>query len=202
MIIHKTNYAIQTMSIHPNENWMDDDWILVPTELESKATQYAPFCTLVINKNEELTDIIDDQNARLESGGVRELKLETVSSACQFTIHSGIDVEMDNGTVGHFSLTEEDQINITNAYAAILNGASGYLYHADGELCRLFSAKEISDITLEATKYKIYHTTYCNHLNYWIKRCSSMDELSTIQYGASLPTDLADHMSIVLGMAT
>ena len=58
MIINKTTCHVQTMSTHPNDNWMGDDWALVPERLKSKAVEYAPYCSLVWD-DEELVDIID-----------------------------------------------------------------------------------------------------------------------------------------------
>ena len=49
MIINKTTYQVQTMSTHPNDNWMGDGWALVPPQLESKARELAPYCNLVFD---------------------------------------------------------------------------------------------------------------------------------------------------------
>ena len=59
MIINKTMYQVQIISTHPNDNWMGDDWALVPPELEAKARELAPYCELVWD-GEELADIIDN----------------------------------------------------------------------------------------------------------------------------------------------
>lgn len=58
MIIHKTNYGIQAQScrVYP-ENWEGEDWLPVPLELEQLAAQHAPYCTLVLDNNGNLTGI-------------------------------------------------------------------------------------------------------------------------------------------------
>ena len=59
MIINKTTCQIQTISTHPNDNWMGDGWALVPPELEAKAWAFAPYCDLVFD-GDELMDITDN----------------------------------------------------------------------------------------------------------------------------------------------
>ena len=81
-------------------------------------------------------------------------------------------------------------------------GATEYPYHADGQLCRLYSAADIIAIGDAATAHKLYHTTYCNHLLTWARRAEAADKLSDIVYGAELPGDLAANMVKVLGGAT
>lgn len=81
-------------------------------------------------------------------------------------------------------------------------GADGYPYHADGQLCRIYPAADINAIATAATAHKLYHTTYCNHLLMWARRATSADELTTIFYGATLPEDLATNMAQVIADAS
>lgn len=133
---------------------------------------------------------------------VRTQKEKEISDACNAAIVAGMDVETTKGTE-HFSLQETDQINLTTAYNAVLSGAEGYPYHADGTLCRLFTAKEITDVSNASIQHKLYHTTLCNHLLTWIRRAETEDELNGITYSADgLPEDLAQNMQQVLTAAT
>ena len=100
---------------------------------------------------------------------IRADKLEELSSSCNASITAGMDVETTQGTV-HFSLQETDQINLTTALSAVHSGAAGYPYHADGQLCRLFTAAEIQAIAAASVQHKLYHTTLCNHLLTWARR--------------------------------
>lgn len=122
---------------------------------------------------------------------------DEISKACNATIIAGIDIGES-----HYSLTETDQINLSTAMTAIQQGAASYPYHADGELCRMYSAEEITAIAAAATQHKLYHTTYCNHLFAWIRRCTTQEELKEIYYGAELPEDLAANMAEVLDNAS
>lgn len=109
-----------------------------------------------------------------------------------------MDVETTQGTE-HFSLEETDQINLTTAYNAVKMGAEGYPYHADKKLCRMFTAKEIEDISNASIQHKLYHTTLCNHLLTWVRRSTTEEELNEITYSAdNLPNDLKTNMEEVL----
>ena len=129
----------------------------------------------------------------------RAAKTNAMSAACNTVITAGMDVETTQGTE-HFSLQETDQINLTAAVTAVQQGAAGYPYHADGELCRMFTAAEISAVGEASIAHKLYHTTYCNHLFAWIRRATA-SELAGITYGAELPDDLAASMQALLTQA-
>ena len=132
---------------------------------------------------------------------IRADKLAELSASCNDAITAGMDVETTQGTE-HFSLQETDQINLTTALSAVQSGAAGYPYHADGQLCRLFTAAEIQAIAAASVKHKLYHTTMCNHLLTWARRAETREELSGITYSADgLPDDLAANMAAVLAAA-
>ena len=129
----------------------------------------------------------------------RAAKTAEMSAACNAAITAGMDVTTTQGTE-HFSLQETDQINLTAAVTAVQQGAAGYPYHADGELCRMFTAAEIGAVGEASIAHKLYHTTYCNHLFAWIRRATA-PELTGITYGAELPDDLAASMQALLTQA-
>ena len=130
---------------------------------------------------------------------LRAAKHAEISAASEATIYAGMDVTTTQGTE-HFSLQETDQINLTAAVTAVQQGAAGYPYHADGELCRMFTAAEIGAVGQASIAHKLYHTTYCNHLFAWIRRATAA-ELAGITYGAELPEDLAASMQALLTQA-
>lgn len=132
---------------------------------------------------------------------IREDKVVELSEACHAAIVAGVDVTLSDGSTGHFALEETDQINLTTAYNAVQTGASGYPYHADGQLCKMYPASDIIAISEAAMAHKLYHTTYCNHLMAWARRVETVDELSGITYGAELPEDLAANMAEVMSNA-
>ncbi len=132
---------------------------------------------------------------------LRSGKEAEISAACNGAIVAGMDVETSQGTE-HFALQETDQINLTTALSAVQAGADGYPYHADGQLCRMFTAEEIQAIAQASVRHKLYHTTLCNHLLTWVRRATAAEELETITYAAEgLPDDLAANMAQVLAAA-
>lgn len=127
-------------------------------------------------------------------------KRAEMSEQCNAAIIAGVDAETSQGTE-HFSLQETDQINLTAALTMVEQGAPSYPYHADGNLCRLYTADEIKAISAAAMAHKLYHTTYCNHLFNWIERSETAEEIEAIYYGAELPEDLQANMTEVLASA-
>ena len=128
-------------------------------------------------------------------------KLAQLSAACSSAITAGCDVELPDGSAGHISLTAEDQINLTNARAAVEAGARAYPYHLDGELCALYPAEDFLAMGEQAAAHKLYHTTYYNHLAAWVRRCGTAEEAEAVTYGAALPEDLAENMAAILTAA-
>jgi len=51
------------------------------------------------------------------------------------------------------------------------------------------------------TNHKLWHTTYCNHLNAWIKRVTTVADLKNIYYGAALPDDLQTSFEAIVNAA-
>lgn len=137
-----------------------------------------------------------DRTPPLET--VQAAKLAELSAACSAAITGGCDVALPDGSAGHISLTAEDQINLTNAVAAVEGGAEAYPYHLDGGLCALYPAEAVRAMARAATAHKLYHTTYYNHLAAWVRRCGTAEEVQAVTYGAALPDDLAEHMAAIL----
>ena len=132
---------------------------------------------------------------------VRTAKLQEISAACNAAITAGCDVSLTGGSTGHISLTAEDQINLSTATQAVGQGAEGYPYHLDGQLCTLYPAADIVAMAQAATAHKLYHTTYYNHLAAWVRRCETAEEAVAVTYGAELPEDLDQSMLGILAEA-
>ena len=120
----------------------------------------------------------------------KESVLERMSMACQAAIESGVDVEVSTGTE-HFSLDSTDQMNLTNMNILVAAGVAGYPYHADGKVCRVYNAEEITKIATAATQWVTANTTLNNSLVSWINRIETEEELNTVEYSVeALPEDL------------
>ena len=193
----KINYAIEVKS-----SYALNGEVIENTSISQVADVWSPEREEYIKGiayNGEYT--IEEEHDDRALDEIRTDKLAELSASCNAAITAGMDVETTQGTE-HFSLQETDQINLTTALSAVQSGASGYPYHSDGQLCRLFTAAEIQAIAAASVKHKLYHTTLCNHLLTWARRAKTKEELSGITYSADgLPEDLASNMAAVLAEA-
>lgn len=190
----KINYAIKVKS-----SYVLNGEVIENTSISQVADVWSPereeyIKRIAYNGEYTIEDVPDDRPL----DEIRADKLAELSASCNAAITAGMDVETTQGTE-HFALEETDQINLTTALSAVQSGAAGYPYHADGQLCRLFTAAEIQAIAAASVRHKLYHTTLCNHLLTWARRAETREELSGITYSAiGLPDDLAANMAAVL----
>ncbi len=110
-----------------------------------------------------------------------------VAAECERLIYAGINVMLDDGSVEHYALTIEDQLNLFGKLSQITAGATQLEYHADGQPCRYYSAADMQAIIQAAMWHVSYHTTYCNAINMWIAGCQTVEEVQEIFYGADVP---------------
>lgn len=134
------------------------------------------------------------ENATLEE--VKKRCLEKLSNECQQTIYGGVDVELSDGTVRHFALEIEDQLNLLTLSTLIANGEKEIPYHASNELCTYYSIADILKITETATAFKTYHTTYYNSLKNWIMSMTSIAEVGAVKYGDIIPIEYCSDILI------
>lgn len=188
-----TNWALET-----GEYYLVNEATKVGKALAEKIIQHAPYFDFVLDKHNQLVDIMPTERPEEALEAVQSAKLAELSAACSQAIIAGCDVELSAAS-GHISLTAEDQINLTAALNAVEQGAAGYPYHLDGQLCAVFSAADIRQLAQAAASHKLYHTTYYNHLAAWVRRSETTEEVQAITYGTALPEDLAVNMANILG---
>ena len=71
-------------------------------------------------------------------------------------------------------------------------------YHADGEDCVFYTAKEIDAIIKEATSFKNYHLSYYNSLKAYIDTLDTIEAIAEITYGTSIPDEYKSDVLKVL----
>lgn len=168
--------------------WTDD----MLANLVSKAK-------LTVAEYEEITGgEIEDPTA---TSTIIAKKLNELSAACENTISNGVDVTLADGTTEHFSLEDTDQTNIESIFNAVVLGATEYPYHADDEACKMYSSADIISIYVAAKTLVTYHTTYFNSLKQWVNRLETAAEVQAINYGDTLPDDLATSMNEIIANA-
>ena len=107
-------------------------------------------------------------------------KITEMCSASQFTITNGVDYNNK-----HFSLNTYDQINLTTLGSLAQQGQN-VPYHADGELCTIFTAEEMLGLITVSTNWIVYHTTYFNLLKHQINDMTTIEEVKACYYGMPL----------------
>lgn len=147
-------------------------------EIRIEQEQPAPEDTPVIDPNEEVT--VDY---------VKSTKIAEMNYVCNKVIENGIDVLLSDGNVYHFSLTTQDQLNLITLQSMIAAGETSIPYHADGELCRYYSAEDISVVMDSATAHKTFHVTYFNSLKVYINALDNITDISAVQYGVDIPEE-------------
>lgn len=120
---------------------------------------------------------------------IRAAKINEMSLACNEIITSGFDAELSDGESHHFSLTTQDQLNLITLSSMALTGNNEIPYHADGELCKYYTAEDINTIVSAATTFKTYHVTYFNSLKSYITTLDNVDDILDVEYGDDIPAE-------------
>lgn len=120
---------------------------------------------------------------------LKSSKTSEMSEVCNKTIIGGFDVELSDNKTYHFDMTLEDQLNISSLETQIRFGADQVPYHASGELCRMYSAEDISKVVEVAMNFKTYHITYFNSLKNYINSMGSKEQVRDVYYGIEIPME-------------
>lgn len=118
-------------------------------------------------------------------------KINELSLSCQRMIESGLDI---NGL--HYSYTEKDQINLNDIVNTVKITGLPLGYHADGQNCTEYSAKELMNIYVQLAMNKYSQQTYFNQSREYLKSLEKSDEnkknISSYKYGDSLTGSYLD----------
>lgn len=130
------------------------------------------------------------------------IKINEINNICQESISNGTDITLSDGNTKHFSMTQNDQINILGLTTMIAQRYEQIPYHADGEECTYYSVEDTQTIVNTMFDFKTYHTTYCNLLHMMINECSTKEELDAITYGMELPEDKNSTLQQITGVSS
>lgn len=117
---------------------------------------------------------------------IRDMKITKLSKQCNMIIEDGFDVMLSDGKTYHFSMDTESQLNLITLSNMVDKGETSIPYHADGELCRFYSAEDIIAIIQAGTAHKTYHTTYFNSLRNYINSLEDVNKINSCYYGMTL----------------
>lgn len=121
-----------------------------------------------------------DKIAKISSA--QSNKISDCSSCCQQHIYDGADVTLSDGTTQHFSYDLADQANVSEMFYAVLSGATEYPYHADDEICRIYSRENIVRIYFALSMHKTELVTYFNNLKAQIMQMNNVDEINAVEF--------------------
>lgn len=117
---------------------------------------------------------------------VKATKIQEFSGKCNYSIVTGVDVELSDGSTKHFSYNADDQSNIKELFDVALQTQVPQFYHADGELCSLYSVEDIIKIYSMESFNKIGCTTYFNQMKAYINSLETKEEVENVYYGQEL----------------
>ena len=112
----------------------------------------------------------------------KSAKLAEISKSCEDYIYAGTDVTLPDNTTKHFTYTLADQSNISEMFTAIMAGATEYPYHADGEICKIYTKEQIIAIYGTLSLFKTEATTYHNSLKAQINAMTDADAISATKF--------------------
>ena len=130
-----------------------------------------------------------DENENITVEYVKSRKIAEMSAACNSVITNGFDVELSDNNSHHFSLTTQDQLNLITLSTMVSSGETAIPYHADGELCKFYSAADITAIISAATAFKTYQVSYFNALKAYIESLTDIEAVGAITYGVEIPIE-------------
>ena len=125
-------------------------------------------------------DIMPPQYESIEA--IKTAKLAEISKSCEDYIYAGTDVTLLDNTTKHFTYTLADQSNISEMFTAIMAGATEYPYHADGEICKVYTKEQIVAIYGTLSLFKTEMTTYHNSLKAQINAMTDADAIFAIKF--------------------
>lgn len=109
-------------------------------------------------------------------------KINEIKKDCEDYIYAGTSVTYADGATEHFTYNLADQSNISEMFTAVMAGATEYPYHADGEICKIYTKEQIVAIYGTLSLFKTEATTYHNSLKAQINAMTDADAISAIKF--------------------
>ena len=113
---------------------------------------------------------------------VKAEKITEIKKDCEDYIYAGTSVTYADGATEHFTYNLADQSNISEMFTAIMAGATEYPYHADGEICKIYTKEQIVAIYGTLSLFKTEATTYHNSLKAQINAMTDIDAISATKF--------------------
>ena len=138
----------------------------------------------VVDTIEVNQEALDSYKATLPdpTDSIKAEKIAEIKKDCEDYIYAGTSVTYTDGATEHFTYTLADQSNISEMFTAIMAGATEYPYHADGEICKIYTKEQIVTIYGTLSLFKTEATTYHNSLKAQINAMTDADAISATKF--------------------
>lgn len=139
---------------------------------------------LVPITSEEYYSLVNKEKSPFESGikRFRKNKIEEFRKICNNNIISGIQVELSDNKLHHFTMELEDQLNLLEIRNLIALGESTFIYHESGGEYKEFSKEDMKKIIDEMFKHKQKQLLLFNKLKKHINELTNLDEINNLKY--------------------
>ena len=163
-----------------------DGWAVIPDDMVCENFPFGEVAAEEIDGVMTVTSwtpgIIPGQTDAEILNTTKTAKLTEISKSCEDYIYAGTNVTFSDSTTEHFTYTLADQSNISEMFTAIMAGATEYPYHADGEICKIYTKEQIITIYGTLSLFKTEATTYHNSLKAQINAMTDIDAISAIKF--------------------
>ena len=113
---------------------------------------------------------------------IKAEKIAEIKKDCEDYIYAGTSVTYSDGATEHFTYNLADQSNISEMFTAVMAGATEYPYHADGEICKIYSKEQIVTIYGTLSLFKTEATTYHNSLKAQVNAMTDADVIAAVKF--------------------
>lgn len=120
---------------------------------------------------------------------VQEAKVSEMENIKQQLICAGFNVVLTDGTTEHFTLTIEEQIELSALQQKVKDGVPQLPWHIEdeGEHCRYYKNEDMALIVDAAFAHKSWHRTYFQDLRIYIRSLDSREAVEAVTYDMEIP---------------
>lgn len=162
-----------------NFSTIPDGWAVIPEYIVVPDT--FPFVSIEVD-GQTVTSMTAGIIPSPDLSDIKSTKIAEIKKSCEDYIYAGTDVTYTDDTTEHFTYTLADQSNISEMFTAVMAGATEYPYHADGEICKIYTKEQIVTIYGTLSLFKTEATTYHNSLKAQINAMTDADAILAIKF--------------------
>lgn len=127
----------------------------------------------------------------VELDELKELKIKEMNDIQQNLINEGTDVQMSDGQMVRYTITNNDQNSLNSLSIQNLQGVQTLPWHPADESvhCKFYSEEDMKRITDTCSAFVTYHVTYFRDLRIYIRSLETAEEVRNISYGTEIPKE-------------